>query len=156
MKNETVAIIMVAVIVLAFVGGLGSSTLILRGSSTSTTTTSSSISTTCVISAEGEVVLQVLNSTSGKPISSEPVQAQFLAPECPPNPHTTTTLNQTITNSTGFVTFGGEVGQYYLNMDNYAYSAVVSTLPERTTCVTLSIPSGETNITYSAPFEFKC
>ena len=97
MKNETVAVIMAAVIVLAFVAGLGSSTLLLRGSNTSATTTSSSISTVCVINAEGEVDLQVLNSTTGEPIGSAPVQAQFLAPECPPNAHTTATLNTTMT-----------------------------------------------------------
>ncbi|MGD0319069.1 MAG: hypothetical protein ABSB56_05200 [Nitrososphaerales archaeon] len=156
MKNETVAAIMVTVTVLAFVAGLGSSTLILRGSNTSTTTTSSSISEVCSISAEGEVILQVLNSTSGKPIGSAPVHAQFLAPECPPNVDTTTTLSTTMTNSTGFITFGGEVGQYYLSVDGYTYSVVVSALPERVTCVTLGIPSGETNITYSQTFQFRC
>jgi hypothetical protein len=156
MKNESIAIIMAAVIVLAFVAGLGSSTLVLRGSNTSATTASSSISTVCSIAAEGEVVLQILNSTTGEPIGSAPVQAQFLAPECPPNAHTTTTLNMTLTNSTGFVVLGGEVGQYYLGVDGYAYTVVVSALPERATCVTLSIPSGETHIAYSATFQFSC
>ena len=154
MKNETVAAIIFAVIVLAFVAGLGSSTL-LRGSSTSTAT-SSSISTECMILAEDEVVLQVLNSSSGKPIGAVPVHAQVVAPECTPNAYTTTTLSATMTNSTGFVTFGSELGQYNLSVDGYAYSVIASVLPERVTCVTLGIPSGETNITYSQTFQFRC
>jgi len=155
MKQGTVAVIMAVVIVLAFVAGLGSSPFLLRGGKASMAS-GSSASTTCVISAEGEVVLQVLNSTSGRPVASASVQAQFLALACPPNPHTTTTLNATVTNSTGFVVFGGVVGQYSLSVDGYAYPLVVSALPERTTCVTLSLPSGETHIAYSATFQFRC
>jgi hypothetical protein len=150
---------MVAVVLLAFVAGLGSSTLLQRGSNTSTTSTtvtSSSILTECTILAEGDVILHVLNSTSGKPIGAVPVHAQFLAPVCNQNAPTITTMNTTMTNSTGFVTFGGVPGQYYLSVDNYYPSVVVSALPERTTCVTLSIPTGETRITYSQTFQFSC
>lgn len=146
-----------ALLVVAILAGAGAGYLVGVGvSGESTSTTSTGTSTTCIIEAEGEVLLQVLNDTSGKPIASIPVQAQFQAPPCPPNPHTTTTLNETFTNSTGFVTFGGEVGEYHLRINNYAYSVVVSTLPERTTCVTFSIPSGETIIKYSQTFQFSC
>ena len=149
MKNETVAVALVITLVLAFLAGLGSSTVLLKGNSTSGSTSSSTILTMCTIPDEGEVIMQVLNSTNGRPIPSAPVQAEFLAPECPPNPHTTVTLNTTLTNSTGFVTFGGEVGEWYLRASGYAYSVGATTLPGQITCVTLGIPSGDTSITYS-------
>jgi len=117
---------------------------------------SSTISTSCTILAEGQVILQVVNSTNDKPIPSATVQAEFLAPQCPPNPHTTTTLSPMTTNGTGFVTFGGEVGNWYLTVNGYGYPVEVSTLPERNTCVTFGLPSGNTSITYSGFLESSC
>ncbi|HZY95114.1 MAG TPA: hypothetical protein VFE98_09730 [Candidatus Bathyarchaeia archaeon] len=147
---------MVIVMVLAFVASLGFSALLQRSSNPGTTTTSS-VSTVCTIMAEGEIIMQVLNSESGKPIGGVLVRSQFLPPECPPNPHNTVTLNTTMTNGAGFVILGGEVGEYYLSVDGNGYPGVtLSILPERATCVTLNIPSGETRITYSATFQFSC
>jgi hypothetical protein len=143
-------------LVLAFLAGLGSSTVLLKSNGTSGSTSSSTILTICTIPDEGQVIMQVLNSTNGRPIPSAPVQAEFLAPECPPNPHTTVTLNTTLTNSTGYVAFGGEVGEWFLSVDGYAYSVSATTLPGQIACVTLGIPSGETHITYSGFLEPSC
>jgi len=60
------------------------------------------------------------------------------------------------TNGTGFVVFGGEVGDWYLTVNGYGYPVEVSTLPERNTCVTFGLPSGNTSITYSGTFESSC
>ena len=76
---------------------------------------------------------------------------------CGSNSQTTIPLNTTLTNGTGYAEFGPELGEYHLSLyalGNYFVDA--STLPERTTCVTLSIPSGETVIEYSATFQFGC
>lgn len=149
MRNQTVAVVVVIVMVLAFLAGLGSSTVLLRGSGTSGTTSSSTILTMCTIPDSGEVIMQVLNSTDGRPIASAPVQVEFLEPVCPPNPHTMTTLSPMMTNGTGFVVTGGEVGDYTLSVSGYAYSASATVGPGQIACVTLGIPSGETHITYT-------
>jgi hypothetical protein len=125
-------------------------------SSTIESTSSSAISTSCTILAEGQVIMQVVNSTTGNPIPSATVQAEFLPPECPPNPNTTSTSSPMVTNGTGFVTFGGEVGNWYLTVNGYGYPVEVSTLPERSTCVTFGLPSGDTSITYSGFLESGC
>ena len=149
MRNQTVAIVMVIVMVMAFLAGLGSSTVLLRGSSASGTTSSSTILTTCTIPDSGEVIMQVLNSTDGKPIASAPVQVEFLEPVCPPNPHTVTTLSPMMTNGTGYVTISGEVGDYTLSVSGYGYSASATVGPGQIACITLGIPSGETHVSYT-------
>ena len=149
MRNEAVAVIIVIFVVLAFLAGLGSSTVLLRGGSTSGITSSSNISTICTIPDSGAVIMQVLNSTNGRPIVSAPVQVEFLEPECPPSPRTVTTLSQMMTNGTGYVAIGGEVGDYTLSVRGYAYSASATVGPGQIACVTLGIPSGETHVTYS-------
>jgi hypothetical protein len=154
MRNETVAVIMVIVIVSAFLAGLGSSAILSKnGSATGTTTTS----TTCVIPDEGQVLLQVMNSTSGRPIADAPVYAQFLSQGCSPNTYTVVDLSTTLTNATGFVTFSGEVGEFHLNLHTFGnYFVDVSTNPGETACVTLGIPNGTTNIAYSGFLESSC
>ena len=154
MRNETVAVIMVIVMVLAFLVGLGSSTILVKNGSASGTT---STSTSCMIPDEGQVLLQVTNSTSGKPIARAPVYAQFVSQGCSPNTFTTVNLNTTLTNATGFVTFSGEVGEYHLNLHTFGnYFVDVLTNPGETACVTLGIPSGETSIAYSGFPESSC
>ncbi len=144
MRNEVIAITMVFVVVLAFLAGLVSSTLLLQRNGTSTTS-SSSVPTLCTVAAEGQLILQVLNSTNGKPVAFAPVYGQFIS-GCSYIP---INLNGTSTNATGFVTFGGEVGEYHLNLHTLGnYFVYASTNPGETTCVTLSIPSRETHITY--------
>jgi hypothetical protein len=154
MRNETVAVIMVIVIVSAFLAGFGSSTVLLKSGGASETT---STSTTCTIPDEGQVLLQVMNDTSGKPIASAPVYAQFVSQGCSPNSYTAVDLNTTLTNATGFVTFSGEVGEYHLNLHTFGnYFVDVSTNPGETACVTLGIPGGETHISYSGYLESSC
>ena len=143
---------MVVAIFLPFVAGLESSTFLPKGNNTPQTTSNSANATVCTINAESELTLLVLNSTDGMTIRSAPVQAQFLAPECPPNPHTTATLNPVMTNSSGYVAFAGEVGEYYLTVKG-VYSVIAETGPGRLTCVTLGIPNGNTTIAYSGFLE---
>jgi hypothetical protein len=149
MRNETVGLIMVIGTVLAFLAGLGSSTVVLRGGNTSGATSSSVVSTVCTIPDSGEVIMQVLNSTDGKPIASALVQVEFLEPPCPPNPHTITTLRPVMTNGTGYVIVDGEVGYYTLSVGDHGYSASAGVGPGQIACITLGIPSGETHITYT-------
>jgi 5-hydroxyisourate hydrolase-like protein (transthyretin family) len=172
MRNEVV----VTLLVVALLAGAGAGYLVGMDESgnqtskgattitnTSTTTittitnTSTSTSTECTVNAEGQVLLHVLNSTSGKPIPDAPVQAQVTPFYCNSTPPTTISLNTTMTNGTGYAEFGADLGIYHLTLTTYGnYFVYASTLPEQTTCVTLSIPSGETIIKYSGSFQFSC
>jgi len=60
------------------------------------------------------------------------------------------------TNVNGTLTTGG-LGEFYLTI-NYSgnYYVEASIGPVRATCVTLSIPTGETHIVYSQSFETHC
>jgi hypothetical protein len=156
MRNETIAIIMVVTIVLAFLAGLGSSVVLLRSSSASQMTTSSTTSTQCSTAAAGQVQLRVVNSTNGKPIASAQVYGEVDFPDCS-NSYTTVNLETTYTNATGFAFFGSEIGTYYLTVQAHGnYFVDVTAGPEQTTCVTLSIPSGEFTVRYSQTFQFTC
>jgi hypothetical protein len=131
---------------------------------TATTTVTSSISsintTGCggATGPYGPLVLQVLNGTTGKPIGGEAIYPYFAAPACnQPGYLTYSTMNKTFTNSTGYVTFGGGPGEYDLYVGAYMqYYVSAAPIISKTTCVTLSIPSGDTNITYSQPGRFAC
>ena len=157
MRNGVVA----ALLVVAILAGAGAGYLVsvnVSGNKTSnSTTTTTSISTECTVNAEGGVLLLVLNSTSGKSIPDAPVQAQVTPFYCNSTPPTTISLNTTMTNGTGHAEFGADLGIYHLTLTTYGnYFVYASTLPEQTTCVTLSIPSGETTIRYSGSFQFSC
>ena len=158
MKNGAVAaLLVVAILAGAAVGHFVGVSTSETQSGESTTTTSTTTSTQCQVSAEGAVLLQVVNSTSGKPIPSVPVQAQVTPFYCNSTPPTTISLNTTLTNGTGFAGFGDELGEYHLTLYSLGnYFVYASTLPEQTTCVTLSIPSGETVIKYSGTFQLTC
>jgi hypothetical protein len=148
---------MVAVIVLAFLAGLGSSTVLLS-SSGSGTASSSTASTQCATAAAGGVRLQVLNNTSGKPIASASVSGEVDFPDCS-HYYTSATLDTAATNATGFVSFGSEIGTYYLTVQvprSTNYFVDVTARPEQTTCVTLYVPSGEFTVRYSQTFQFTC
>jgi len=163
MRNEVLGSVMAAVITIAFVAGIATGTFLKNNTvtifttQTTSTVTTNSNSTTCVILAEGNLILTVLNSSSGKPISSVPVTIAHLAPYCPPNPHTTSSLGTMNTNGSGIITCCSDVGEYYLKV-NYlgSYSVNASIGPEKATCITLRIPSGELSITYSQSFQTSC
>jgi hypothetical protein len=160
MKNKTITVVVVAAIALALVAGLSSSTLLLRGNGTSTPTSTSRVSSTststlnyetateCDIMVESEVVLRVLNSSTSEPIASEPVHAQFVPPGCP-----TTDFGTKQTNSTGIVAFRCyecyEAGQFNLTVGDYSKSVVVWEHDQAAACVTLFIPTGEVQVSYS-------
>jgi len=156
-RSEVIA----ALLVVAIIAGAGVGYLVgvnVSGNHTSNgTTTTTSLSTECTVAAEGQVLLLVLNSTNGKAIPDAPVQAQVTPFYCNSTPPSTISLNTTMTNSTGYVEFGPDLGIYHLTLNTYGnYFVYASTLPEQTTCVTLSIPSGETTIKYSGSFQFSC
>ena len=92
------------------------------------------------------------------PLSSVPIQVSFLAAECPPNPHTTATLSQIMTNESGIATIGGGVGEYYFSLTYFGinYNVNASMGPEAATCITLGIPSGNVNVTNSPPMQDVC
>lgn len=144
MRNAAIA----SLLVVAILVGAGAGYFI-GVDSVSSSTSQTSVATTCTIPDEGEVMMQVLNSTNGDPIGSAQVQAQFLAPECQPNPHTITTLSPMTTNSSGYVTLGGEVGEYILGVVGSGYSVGVAVGPGQIACLTIGIPSGETHVTYT-------
>src|SRR5207245_9555944 len=145
MRNEALGAIMAAVIAIAFVAGFAAGTFLKNNTvtifttQTTSTVTANSNSTTCVILAEGNLLLTILNSSSGKPISSVPVTIAHLAPYCLPNQHTTSSLGPLNTNGTGIITCCSDVGEYYLKV-NYlgGYSINASVGPLTATCVTLT------------------
>ena len=163
MRNEALGAIMAAVIAIAFVAGFAAGTFLKNNTvtifttQTTSTVTTNPNSTTCIILAEGNLILTILNSSSGKPISSVPVTIAHLAPYCPPNPHTTSSLGTMNTNGSGIITCCSDVGEYYLKV-NYlgGYSINASVGPVKATCITLRIPSGELSISYSASFQTSC
>ena len=144
-----------ALLVLAMLAGAGAGYLVgasVPGSQSGKNmpTTSMSTSATCTIPDEGQVLLQVMNGTSGKPIGSAPVMGQLLLLGCSPNTYTAADLDTAMTNATGFVSFEGELGEYHLYFPTLGnYFVDVSMNPGETACVTLTIPNGETDITYS-------
>ena len=151
MKNEVIASLLVLTVLAgAGMGYLMGTDLSASHNGGTTGPTSPNVSVTCTVPDEGELLLQVMNSTSGEPIASAPVQGQLVLPACSPSTYTAVELNTALTNATGFVVFGGELGEYHLYFPSFGnYFVDVSMNPGQTACVTLSIPSGETNITYS-------
>jgi len=172
MQRVATAIIIAAVIAVAFVSGLEASTVFVGNrtvtittgqghsmtlvSSSSTSSNASGISTTCELTAAGSIVLKVLNSSSGSPIGSLPVHVEYLQEPCPPNPHTTENLGIQDTNGSGIISAGG-LGEYFFRFPTYgSYSVNASIAPERVACVTVRVPSQQLEINYSATFSSKC
>jgi hypothetical protein len=112
------------------------------GTTTTTTTTS------CTISAEGFLLMKVLNSSNNEPIGSIPVHVEVQYPACPPNPPHTDNLGSFNTNASGFLNLGGTYNWFYISIDhgNEIYSINATINAGTLTCVTLPIPSGNPNI----------
>src|SRR6266849_4504089 len=114
------------------------------------------VSRACTYTAEGNLVLTVANGSSGKPIGSVPVQVAYLATVC--SSTVQTSLGTVRTNDSGIVTFCCELGQYYFNVSYFGnhYSFIATVEAQRTTCVTLRIPSGDLTVLHSATFTNSC
>src|SRR2546426_8240307 len=115
------------------------------------------VSRACTYSAEGSLILTVDNGSSGKPIGSVPVQVAYVATIC--SSTVQTSLGRTVrTNGSGIVTFCCELGQYYFNVSYFGnhYSFIATVEAQRTTCVTLRIPSGDLTVLHSATFTNSC
>jgi len=118
---------------------------------------SSNNATTCIIQAEGNLILKVVNDSTGTPISSVPVEVSHLAPLCPPNPHTTSYLGMAETTQNGTISVCCDVGEYYFVVTYHGtYSVNASIGPERATCVTLALPTGKVDVSSSATFQNSC
>jgi len=158
MRNGVIASVIVAVLLVgAGAGFLAGSSVAGNRAGKSSSTTSANSSITCSVPDEGQVLLHIMNSTSGKPVASAPVQGKLLLEACTPNAYTEVDLNPVLTNATGFVTFSGELGEYWLHFPTFGNHFVgVSMNPAETAFVTLYVPGGETNITYSGFLGSSC
>lgn len=120
--------------------------------------TSSTYSTICEVSAEGSLFVTVLNGTSGKPVNAVAIQVT----EFPPSPCTSTystiDLGVKTTNSSGMITICCDTGGYDLSATylGRSYSASALVEPEKATCVSLYMPSGEVRINYFQTFDIAC
>ena len=140
------AVIVAAVIVSATVFvALGSRTTVTE-TVPGTTTSSGS---TCTFASEGFLLMKVLNGSNGEPVGSLPVQVEALQPACSSGPSVREDLGTIDTNSSGFLSLGGPYDWYYLALSNgpRSYSVNASISAGALTCVTLSMPSGDVNIT---------
>ena len=132
-------------------------TLSLATGNTSTTATARTASNTntavatCTIAAEGFLLMRVLNSTDGEPISSLPAHVEALYPACSTNPPYKQDLGMDSTNASGFLPLSGPYEWFYVSIkfDAQSYSANASISAGIVTCVTLTIPAGGLNVTMS-------
>ncbi len=143
-----VAITVAAVIISAtFFVALGSSTTVTK--TVLGTSTSSSAGSACTFASEGFLLMKVLNSSDGEPISSLPVQVEALQPACSSSPSVKEDLGTMDTNASGFLSLGGPYDWYYfaVSVGLRSYSVNTSISAGALTCVTLGLPSGDLNIT---------
>ncbi len=133
---------------------------------------SSTARASCAISSEGSLILTILtdNSTTGassansgpvSPVRSLPVQVgYYLSSNCYPFSDFAPSegIGARSTNSSGMLVVCCMVGNYYLNFSyggrGYFQTAYVQ--PEKATCLTMYVPSGRVQITYSQTFSSAC
>jgi len=121
----------------------------------------------CAIMAEGNLYLSVLidNSTALKAANGNLSELNigvgyYLSSNCYPYPDFSPGygIGTRTLNSSGMLTVCCMVGNYYFNFTysgrNYYVSATVK--PEIATCMTVYIPSGRVNVTYSQEYQFTC
>jgi hypothetical protein len=125
-------------------------------SATLTTTTSSqqtTVITSCTISGEpGPFYLRVVSDSNQTPIAGAHVAATD-EPACPPSPTTLTF----ITNNTEWYSLNSQNNLGYSLVVTYAgqtYDFHASLRPLFMTCVSLYVPSGNTNVTMT--FQASC
>lgn len=128
-----------------------------------TTNTGNGLTTVCVISAEGTInLIVVLDNTSiaqTAPLAGLPVVVgYYINSNClldfsPDEGIGTRTLN-----SSGMTVVCCMIGDYSFNFTfsgrNYYVTAGVE--PEKSTCLTVYVPSGKVNTTYSQEFQSTC
>ena len=161
-------------ITISFIAGFGLTYFSTSGNSTmssKTTTTATTIARvspgnnsilvstyrSCTVTAEGNLILTIVNDSVGSPISSVPVRVEYVGSVCPVNQNKTVVLGIANTNGSGVITICCELGDYYFRV-NYigSYTIIGSIWAERATCIRLGIPNGEVTILHSAPFQTAC
>jgi len=117
-----------------------------------TTSSSASLSSTCVIAGQaGGLELRILSNSTGEPVSGVVVTATNSPALCNGFPTTTQSETEFTTNSSTewYSLPTGNDGSYSLALsyldENYTLQA--SLMPMFTTCATLYLPSGTTNVT---------
>jgi hypothetical protein len=143
------AIIVAAIIIAATIFvTIGAATTVTK--TVSEPPTSSSVGTgSCTFSAEGFLLMRVLNSTNGQPVGSLAAQTQALQPACASYPAVKENLGAIDTNASGFLSVSGPYNWTYfaVNVGLRSYSVNASMNAGALTCVTLTLPFGDQNIT---------
>jgi hypothetical protein len=131
---------------------IGSVIYVTRSLGKTTSSSAPGVLTSCTIPDSGELLMKVLNSSDGEPISSLPIQVENYYPNCFSNNE-----GAVNTNGSGTILIGG-IGDYNLtiNYGQRSYFADTYIGPGTLTCVTLAIPSGDLDVSYSQPGEFDC
>ena len=141
MWKPSIVIATVAVLVLSFMAGVAFSPVLVRPNGTTTTVSTKTEFPTqsCVLSEGAEIDLQVVNSLSGYPIPSVPVDVQWQTGLCGPT-QVSADLGIYKTNSTGQIEIRFIEGGYTFTVED----AKNYTVQVGGTCgsVELSIPSG--------------
>jgi len=112
-----------------------------------TTTTRTTMS--CTISAEGFLIMKVLNSSNNRPIGSLPVRVEGQYPACLASPAYDTDLGTYETNASGILSLSGTYNWFYLSVSfgREVISVNATVTAGALTCVTFSIPSGNLDVT---------
>ncbi len=156
--NKLILGAVIAVVIIASVGLLASFYYPGFHGSQVSSTSSPTYSTTCEVLAEGSLFVTVLNGTSGKPINNVAIQVTEFPPSPCTNTFSTIDLGVKSTNSSGMITICCDTGGYDLSAtylgSSYSASALIE--PEKATCVTLYLPSGQVKSNYSQTFGFAC
>ena len=128
-----------------------------------TTNTGNGLTTVCIISAEGTInLIVVLDNTSiaqTAPLAGLPVVVgYYINTNCLLDFSPNEGIGTRTLNSSGMAVVCCMIGDYSFNFTysgrNYYVIALVE--PEKTTCVTVGIPSGKVNITFSQPYQNVC
>lgn len=112
---------------------------------------------TCPPAVAGSLVLTVLNSSTDRPLPGLGVTASDVVPTCA-GVDSTISLGEIFTNSTGMASFCCREGSYSISVDyeNASYFANAEVNSSTLTCVSLLVPSGKINVSYSGALQETC
>ena len=146
-----IAIIVAAVIVAATIFVAMGDAITVTKTVSEPTISSSSGTGGCTFTAEGFLLMRVVNSTNGQPVGSLGVQVQALQPACASSPAVRETLGTIDANASGFLSVSGPYDWAYFaaSVGPRSYSVNASMSAGALTCVTLTLPSGNLDITQS-------